>query len=1473
MVINRFDHTAIIELIIQHMLNAIIHFSVRNKLIVGLMVFGLIIYGVIETTRLPIDAVPDITNNQVLVITTAPSLGAPDVERFITVPVEQATRNIPGIIEQRSFSRFGLSLVTIVFNESTDVYWARTQVSERLTQVRQQIPDGMGTPELGPVSTGLGEIFQYTVRPKKGYEGKYSLAELRTIQDWVVRKQLLGTEGVADVSSFGGELKQYEVAVKTDKLKSFGLSINDVFNALQENNQNTGGAYIEKGPTVLFIRTEGLATNLADLNTIVVKRNGNIPVLVRDVAEVRLGNATRYGALVYNTDGEVAGAVVMMLKGENSNKVIANIKAKIAQIEKTLPEGIVIDAFLDRTKMVNNAIGTVEKNLLEGALIVVFVLVLFLGNFRAGFIVATVIPLSMLFAIIMMNIFGVSGNLMSLGALDFGLLVDGAVIIVEAIMHRMSLQHGQAMGTRLTKEEMNGTVEKAAGKMMSAAVFGQIIILIVYLPILSLEGIEGKMFKPMAQTVGFAILGAFFLSLTYVPMMSSLFLSKQIGHKENISDRMMNKIRNLYIPLLKRTLKAPGWIIGSSVVLLVVAILIMRTLGGEFIPKLEEGDFAVETRLLTGSSLSTTIAESQKAVKILLRDFPEIEKVVTKVGTGEIPADPMPIETADMIVVLKDKKEWTSASSFDELAEKMGKKIEAVPAVATGFQFPVQMRFNELMTGARQDVVCKVFGDNLDSLAAYAAKVGAVIGTVDGAKDIYVETVTGIPQMVITYKREALARYGATIAEVNRAVQAAYAGSVAGQIFENDRKFDLVIRLSGAQRNDADQIQDLLVGLSNGEQIPLNLLADVSIKDGPYQIQREDAQRRITVGFNVRGRDVQSIVEELQGKIGQQVKLPSGYFITYGGQFENLQEATQRLSIAVPVALLLIFLMLFFAFRKLKYCLLIFTAIPLSAIGGVMALWLRDMPFSISAGIGFIALFGVAVLNGIVMITEMNRLKQERTDMTLTEVIIEAAETRLRPVLMTASVASLGFLPMALSNGAGAEVQRPLATVVIGGLLTATLLTLFVLPALYEMFSGGGKKIKVKPVATVLLLLLCTSVMIPAQAQTSRKLDLQELIQLADTKALPLTVAALQQQYHAMMQGSAREMPKTQLITELGNYNSFNFDSRVSLLQSIPSGSVFKKREMLLNTFLTSAEANTVLQKSTVHALMRQLYLELQYLIARGDVLKRADSVFSGYSKLANLRFEKGESNLLEKTTLENQVLQQQQLRQMNESDIKAVQTEIRILLGDDVWVLPKTVLSNEQVLYDTALLRTHPVLQVSKAQEVQAIAETELFKVERKPDWVVGYNNQSLMGWMQYKDRTEKYFNAGNRFSSLTLGMNFPLFNKSQKAKIDASVIQQKVASTNTELAGRTLKARMEQALQHRQKFNGQLQYFQQHALQQSNTIFQHANLNYKNGQIGYIEWGTLVNQALAIQLQYIDALKALQLNEIELAYLLQQN
>lgn len=1039
------------------MLTKIIEFSVKNKLIIGLFVIGLIAVGIYQTTKLPIDAVPDITNNQVQVITIAPSFGATDIERLVTFPIEQANSNIAGMKEIRSFSRFGLSLVTIVFDDDIDVYWARQQVSERLQQVQTQIPQGIGTPTLGPVSTGLGEIYQYVVRPKKGYENKFDATSLRTIQDWIVRRQLLGVKGVAEVSSFGGKLKQYEIAINSNKLNSFGITINDVFAAVEKNNQNTGGAYIEKSSTVLYIRSEGLIGTIQDIENIAIQRpNSETPLFMRDVADVKIGYATRYGAMCYNDEGEVAGAVVMMLKGANSSEVIKNVKDRIVQIQKTLPVGVTIEPFLDRTKMVDNAIGTVEKNLLEGALIVIFVLVLFLGNFRAGLLVASVIPLAMLFAICMMNLFGVSGNLMSLGALDFGLIVDGAVIIVEAVMHNLAIQ-SQKKQLTLSQSEMDIEVTKSSSKMMNSAVFGQIIILIVYLPIFTLEGIEGKMFKPMAQTVAFALLGAFILSLTYIPMMSASFLSKKINHKKNISDKIIDKVTFFYQKYLILALRKPKQIMVAVLTLFVISIFVLTTLGGEFIPALEEGDFAVDTRVLSGSNLNTTIAFTQKAAHILKSKFPEVIKVVTKIGSGEVPTDPMPMDAADMMVILKDKSDWTSAKTFDELSHKMSVALKDIPGITAGFQYPVQMRFNELMTGARQDVVCKIFGENLDTLAIYANKLGKVINKVEGANNLFTEPITGLPQVIIEYNRPMIAQYNLSISDINKVVNTAFAGQSTGLLFEGEKRFELLVRLDNNDRKNLEDVQNLLIPAPNGNQIPLNQLATVTIKNGPNQIQREDAKRRIVVGFNVSGRDVQSIVSELQTNVAAKIKFPTGYYVTYGGAFENLQKAKSRLMVAVPVSLLLIFVLLFFAFKSVKHGLLIYTAIPLSTIGGILFLAIRGMPFSISAGIGFIALFGVAVLNGIVLVAEFNRLKAQGIR-SLSRIVVTGTKLRLRPVLMTAFVASLGFLPMAISNGSGAEVQRPLATVVIGGLLVATFLTLFVLPILYIIFEKFERK-------------------------------------------------------------------------------------------------------------------------------------------------------------------------------------------------------------------------------------------------------------------------------------------------------------------------------------------------------------------------------------------------------------------------------
>lgn len=1438
------------------MLNQIISFSVSNKLIIGLFVLGLIGYGAYETTKLPIDAVPDITDNQVQVITVVPSLGAPDVERLITFPIEQVNSNIPGLKKIRSFSRFGLSVVTIVFEDHVDVYWARQQVTERLQQAQEQIPKQFGTPALAPVTTGLGEIYQYSLRPKPGYEQQYTAQELRTIQDWIVRRQLLGVKGVADVASFGGFLKQYEIAADPARLKAHNITMNELFTALENNNQNTGGAYIEKGPALLFIRSEGLVGSVSDIGNIVIKNTATgAPLLVRDVADIHMGHATRYGAMTYNGEEEVTGAVVMMLKGANSSEVVRNIKTRIAEIQQTLPEGVMIDPFLDRSKMVSHAIGTVTRNLMEGALIVIFVLILFLGNLRAGLLVASVIPLSLLFAIIMMNIFGVSGNLMSLGALDFGLIIDGAVIIVEAVMHTVQLRREE-----LSPAQMDATVNEVSARMRNAAIFGEIIIFIVYIPIFTLQGIEGKMFLPMAQTVAFALLGAFILSLTYVPMMSALVLSRRPG-TQHFSQRMMAWLEQHYQRGLERVLRHPGAVITAALCFLAVAVLLASRLGGEFIPVLPEGDFAIETRVLPGSNISTSTRAVSAASRILLEQFPEVEKVVGKTGSSEIPTDPMPVDASDIIVSLKPKREWTSASTYDELMEKMGKELEAVPGVSFGFQYPVAMRFNELMTGARQDVVCKIYGEDLDSLARFARQLGELSSTIEGAADVYVETVTGMPQVVIRYDRAAIAQYGLQISDINRTVSTAFAGQSAGLVYEGEKRFDLVVRLSGEQRKDVQDIRDLLIAAPGGSQIPLNAVADVRVTEGPVQIQREDAQRRIIVGFNVRGRDVQSTVGELRQKAGERMKLPAGYRITYGGAFENLEQAKDRLSIAVPVSLLLIFLMLYFTFRSARQGLLIYSAIPLSAIGGIFALVLRGMPFSISAGVGFIALFGVAVLNGIVLVAEFNRLRSEGlTDPR--EVIVQGTRTRLRPVLMTALVASLGFLPMAISTGEGAEVQRPLATVVIGGLLFATLLTLFVLPVLYIMFEGKSKTGKAGPAAAVLLCLFLS----PALSSAQVPLTLRSALDTALQNNLLLQNEKLRTEYLQQLKGTAYNLPQMNAAFEYGQINSAYNDNRFTLQQATRFPSVYARQRTLYNEQWKSGMLSVAVQENELKKQVTEAYFELAYLREKQRLLQRTDSLFAAFLRNAELRFSKGESNVLEKTTAEAQRGQIGMQLAALQHDVAIWQLRFQMLLNTATPLTTddSTLKMRVEVIPDTAALHENPVLRQLQQQQQTALARWKLERSKLMPDLFATYSNMTIRG----TGADNRQYSASDRFQSFQVGVGIPVFFRSNGSEISATKLGYRLSQQNYQIGLQAMQSGYQQAVLRYRKHLQNVAYYESTALKNAATMSGTADAQFRSGAINYLEWVLLTHQAITIESEYLDTVRELNSSAIEIHY-----
>lgn len=1061
------------------MFQKLITYSIRHKLVIGVLSIALAIWGVWSLVHLPFDSTPDITDNQVQVITQAPSLGAQEVEQYVTTPVEMALANIPRIQERRSISRSGLSVITLVFDDNADIYWARSQVSQVVEQLEKELPKNTET-EMGPIATGLGEIYHYTVRAKKGYEDKYSLTDLRTLQDWIVRKQLSGTPGVAEVSGWGGYVKQYEVAINTDQLNANGISVSEIFDALQRNNANTGGSYIEQNSNQYYIRGIGVVKSLEDVGNITVKTVNGTPIKVSDVAKVQLGHATRFGAVTRNGEGEVVAGIAIMLKGENFQEVIKNVKERISQIQKSLPEGVVIEPFIDRTNLVDRVEGTIARNLIEGGLIVIFVLVIFLGNWRAGLVVASVIPLSMLFAFGMMKTFGIDGNLMSLGAIDFGMIVDSAVIIVEAVVTHINTGHfsqpevraaylaqcqngGAATPFALTQKQMDEEVHFSASRIRQSAAFGEIIIMIVYIPLMTLVGIEGKMFRPMALTVFFAILGAFILSLTYVPMASSLMLSRKVHIRKTFSDRVIEKLQTWYRPVLDWVLARNKDVITGAVALFCVSVVGFKYLGGEFIPSLEEGDFAVEMSMSQGTSLSQMVESCTKAEKLLKKEYPEIKQVVSRIGSAEIPTDPMPVERADIMIALKPKAEWTSAKTTPELMEKMEETLSAIPGLEAEISQPIQMRNNELLTGIKQDVAIKIFGDDLDVLTQQAGKVKKMIEDVPGVSGIFVEEVAGLPQIQVKYNHEKMAAYGVSVDDISEILETTFAGAVAGSLYEGDKKFDIVLRMDPSQRN-VESLEQLSIPLKDGTNIPLSQVADIDYSPAPAQVSHEDGARRIYVGFNVKGRDVQSTVEDIQEILDEKLKLPDGYYYNYGGEFENLQSATNRLMVVIPIALVIILLLLYATVKNVRESLFVFSAIPLAAIGGVWALWLRGMPFSISAGVGFIALFGVAVLNGIVLIGQMNQMQREEktadklsSSIGVTEVIhhriIESCMVRLRPVLMTALVASMGFLPMALSQGDGAEVQRPLATVVIGGLITSTLLTLLVLPAIYKTFT------------------------------------------------------------------------------------------------------------------------------------------------------------------------------------------------------------------------------------------------------------------------------------------------------------------------------------------------------------------------------------------------------------------------------------
>jgi len=1048
------------------MFEKIIRFAIDQRWLVLLMTLGMAALGVYNYQQLPIDAVPDITNVQVQINTAAPGYSPLESEQRITFPIETVMAGLPGLEQTRSLSRYGLSQVTVIFEEGTDIYFARQLVNERIGQARAQLPAGLA-PEMGPISTGLGEIFMWTVEAtpgaKKADGSAYTSTDLREIQDWIIKPQLRNVPGVTEINSIGGHAKTFQVAPLPDRLMAYGLTLHDLVTAIERNNGNTGAGYIEKSGEQYLIRAPGQVANLADIGNIIVGSREGVPIRIGDVAEVGMGKELRTGAATENGREVVLGTVFMLI-GENSRTVSQAVAKRLEEVNRTLPAGVVAQTVYDRTILVDKAINTVKKNLLEGALLVIAVLFLFLGNIRAAIITAMVIPLAMLFTFTGMVSNKVSANLMSLGALDFGIIIDGAVVIVENCVRRLA--HAQAAaGRALTRNERFHEVFLASREARRPLLFGQLIIMVVYLPIFALTGVEGKMFHPMAFTVVAALLGAMILSVTFIPAAVALLIGNQVSEKEN---RLMGWARRGYAPMLDFSLKNAPLVMSFAGVAVVLSALLLTRMGSEFVPSLNEGDIALHALRIPGTSLSQAV-EMQTELERTIMQFPEVERIFAKLGTAEIATDPMPPSVADNFIMLKPQSEWPDPTrSKADLVQAMREATARVPGNNYEYTQPIQMRFNELLSGVRSDVAVKVFGDDMDTMNASAEAISRVLESVPGAADVKVEQTTGLPMLTIQIDREKTARLGINVGDVQDAVSIALGGREAGMLFEGDRRFDIIVRLPERLRNDLAAMQQLPIPLpstadnAQANFVRLGEVATINIAPGPNQISREDGKRRVVVTANVRGRDIGSFVSEATQRIQTDAPVPAGYWTTWGGTFEQLQSAAKRLQIVVPVALLLVFMLLFAMFGNVKDGLLVFTGVPFALTGGILALWLRDIPLSISAGVGFIALSGVAVLNGLVMIAYIRSLREDGKR--LDAAIVEGALTRLRPVLMTALVASLGFIPMAIATGTGAEVQRPLATVVIGGILSSTALTLLVLPLLYRLAHRKEEEIEAGPV-------------------------------------------------------------------------------------------------------------------------------------------------------------------------------------------------------------------------------------------------------------------------------------------------------------------------------------------------------------------------------------------------------------------------
>jgi len=1446
------------------MLDKIITFSIKNKLVIGLLTIALIAWGIYSFIRLPIDAVPDITNNQVQVITISPSLAPQEVEQFITFPVEAAMANIQDVTEIRSLSRFGLSVVTIVFKDDVDVMRARQIVSEQIVMATQQIPADYGAPEMMPVTTGLGEIYQYVLEPKPGYEDQYSLYDLRTIQDWIVKRQLAGIPGIVEISSFGGLLKQYEVAIDPRHLVGMNITIPEIFDALENNNQNSGGSYIEKRQEAYYIRTEGIVKNIGDIEMIVVKEVNGLPITIRDVAIVKIGSPPRFGAMTKDGKGEAVGGITLMLKGANSAEVTNLVKERIRKVEKILPPGLEIKPYLDRSLLIGKTIHTVTTNLIEGGLIVIFVLVLLLGNMRSGLIVASVIPLSMLFAIAMMKVFNVSANLMSLGAIDFGLIVDGTVIVVEGIMHQLQKHFNMQ---RLDQPKMDDTIFKATSRVSHSAVFGVLIILIVYVPIFAFTGIEGKMFKPMAQTVSFALIGALILSFTYVPMVASIFLRKRIHFKKNISEQLMDYLHRWHDRTLNIAMRLPVLVIMGASVIVLISLWIFSRMGGEFLPTLEEGDLACQLTLPPGSSLSQSIATTTMAEKILTQQFPEVIHVVSKIGSAEVPTDPMAIEDADVMITMKPKKEWVSASTREAMVDKMKASLSVIPGASFDFSQPIQLRFNELMTGVKTDVAVKIFGEDLDILFDQANRAASIINKIPGAGDVKVDQIVGLPQLVVTYNRDKIAQYGLNINEMNSIIRTAFAGQTAGLVFEGERRFDLVVRLDEVYRKNVDALRSLRVNRPDEELILLSQVADIREVSGPMLISREETKRRATIGINVRNRDVESFIDEVDRELTRQMILPAGYYFTYGGQFENLKTAKRTSSIALPVALAAIFIMLFFAFHSFKQSVMVFTAIPLAAVGGIWALLIRGMPFSISAGVGFIALFGIAVLNGIVLISHYNQLEKEGiTD--IWERIKQGTSDRLRPVIMTSLVAAFGFVPMALSTAAGAEVQKPLATVVIGGILTASLLTLIVLPVLYYTFQEGfhcaltrirlWPKKKLPPAAILFLLFLLPSAMNGQNSGDPKILTMPQAVDIALHHTIELKNFELEKKAEKSLIMSEFDLASPTVAIETGEINSALKDYKVVISQEIDFPMVYVEKVAAQRAKTEVTSFLSELQKVELLTEVKSVYMEWWITTVKLRLKEKQDSIFGIFYNATSKQFDAGDVNHLDLLISESRKAKTELDVRSLRADVEATCNELKTMIHSDTdYIAPSAF--PERI--ETPLLPSGGLTDNLTMNYLASALSYEKANLRKEswrlaPSFNIGWFTQSL-------DNVEP-------FTGWTYGISLPVWFWVPMGKIKSAKIRRDIAFNEIENGILHLESKWYRYKKELEKAEYTLTYFDEKGLSLSLSMISSAEKSYRAGEINLFQYIFTLNEAFSLQLEYLDALNRFNQTVIQINRLL---